>query len=170
MGKIYANGVDFSSPVITRGVAGIKGDNNDTYKTGYVNMSLSDLCWNYSVGFGGGIDNIWKDTPISGEMLKSGFYIVQAIVYIRLPESITGQNEFYGSYAGMMNWRSKTTPDLTEEIILNFSGETKDDLRFFLRTIGKQDKKTTLQSAFNYYFSPSTNAYADIYLSFLKIF
>ena len=105
MGKIYANGVDFSSPVITRGVAGIKGDNNDTYKTGYVNMNLSDLCWNYSVGFGGGIDNIWKDTPISGEMLKSGFYIVQAIVYIRLPESITGQNEFYGSYAGMMNWR-----------------------------------------------------------------
>lgn len=162
---------DRAETIVNEGiVTGVKGENEETYRTGKISLGIMDLLWNYSANFGATIDNVWHDTEIEGEVLKNGFYIVRSIVYVHLPESITGQKEFVGVYSGMMEWRNLTSPDLSEEIILNFSGETKDDLRFFMRTIGKQDKKTTLQFAFNYYLNPSYGPYVDINFNFVKIF
>lgn len=130
---------------------------------------LPDLCWKYSISFGCTIDRLWRDSDISGKTLQDGFYIVNALVSVHTPDGIYEQNEFVGTYTGMMNWRGKTTPDLSEEIILNFSGEAPENLRFFLRTKGKDDKETHLQHSFNVYVQ-NPKAYADIALSFLKIF
>lgn len=173
MGKIYANGVDYSAPVVLKGVAGVKGENNESYKSGYVNIGLLDLCWNYSMGFGGTISEEWEDTDISGNILEDGCYLVRSIVSI-----YKSGNEYIGSYAGIMNWMNKDninkngTESLTEEIILNFSGQTTDNLRFFLRTTSSNiDKGLTLQSAFNKTINSTiSSVYADIKLSFLRIF
>ena len=42
MGKIYYNGVDYSSPVIS-GVSGIKGNAESTYRTGNVNITATNI-------------------------------------------------------------------------------------------------------------------------------
>ena len=42
MGKIYYNGVDYSSPVIS-GVSGIKGNAESTYRTGNVNITPANI-------------------------------------------------------------------------------------------------------------------------------
>lgn len=166
-GRIYVNGVDFSASVITRGVAGIKGENNEAYKTGYVNMGLLDLCWNYSIGFGSTISEEWHDTDIYGDTLKKGSYIVRAIVTIQ-----NNSEKYIGEYTGIMSWVNNTVSGFTEEIMLNFSGRTKDKLRFFLRTTGRNNENgTTLQFAFDKTVSPTTSSfYADINISFIKIF
>lgn len=154
MPKIMLNGVDYSTPVI-------------------VNGGLSDLCWNYSIRFGGTIEEEWVDTDISGDILKDGTYLVRSNVSI-----YKSGNEYIGSYAGIMNWINKDNinkngeESLTEEIMLNFSGQTTDSLRFFLRTTSSNiDKGLTLQSAFNKTINSAINSvYADIRLSFLRFF
>jgi hypothetical protein len=154
MPKIMLNGVDYSTPVT-------------------VNGGLSDLCWNYSIRFGGTIEEEWADTDISGDILKDGTYLVRSIVSI-----YKSGNEYIGSYAGIMNWINKDNinkngeESLTEEIMLNFSGQTTDSLRFFLRTTSSNiDKGLTLQSAFNKTINSAINSvYADIKLLFLRFF
>ena len=115
------------------------------------------------------LDNIWEDTGSSGIFLKDGAYAVKAFVSIHVPEGLYAQTEFKSIYSGIMSWKSVMGYNLTEEVVLNFSGETPDDLRFFIRTRGNQNKETCLQSCFNHYIS-NKNVYADIIISFLKIF
>lgn len=115
------------------------------------------------------LDNIWEDTGSSGIFLKDGAYAVKAFVSIHVPEGLYAQTEFESIYSGIMSWKSVMGYNLTEEVVLNFSGETPDSLRFFMRTRGNQNKETCLQSCFNYYIS-NKNVYADIIISFLKIF
>ncbi|EOT29506.1 hypothetical protein C805_00090 [Eubacterium sp. 14-2] len=115
------------------------------------------------------LDNIWEDTGSSGIFLKDGAYAVKAFVSIHVPEGLYAQTEFKSIYSGIMSWKSVMGYNLTEEVVLNFSGETPDDLRFFIRTRGNQNKETCLQACFNHYIS-NKNVYADIIISFLKIF
>lgn len=42
MGKIYYNGVDYSSPIVS-GVSGIKGNAESTYRTGNVNITATNI-------------------------------------------------------------------------------------------------------------------------------
>ena len=42
MGKIYYNGVDYSSPIVS-GVSGIKGNAESTYRTGNVNITPANI-------------------------------------------------------------------------------------------------------------------------------
>lgn len=115
------------------------------------------------------LDNIWEDTGSSGFFLKDGAYAVKAFVSVHVPEGLYAQTEFESIYSGIMSWKSAMGYNLTEEVVLNFSGETPDDLRFFMRTRGNQNKETCLQACFNHYIS-NKNVYADIIISFLKIF
>ncbi len=161
---------DRAGEIVSGGlVTGVKGENEINYRTGNISIGLLDLCWNYSVGFGGTISGEWKDTDIYGETLRNGIYIVQAIVGI-----YDGLADYTGRYAGIINW-DNAIYGFSEEILLNFSGRTKDKLRFFLRTSGKLNENaepvTMLQYSFDRTINPAiSNTFAGIELSFIKIF
>ena len=42
MGKIYYNGIDYSTPVVS-GVSGVKGNSESSYRTGNVNLTPANL-------------------------------------------------------------------------------------------------------------------------------
>ena len=75
MGKIYYNGVDYSSPVIS-GVSGIKGNAESTYRTGNVNITPANI----------GLGNV-NNTADKDKSVKSANNANKSMIRPRIPSA-----------------------------------------------------------------------------------
>lgn len=143
---------DRANNIVSGGlVTGVKGYNEDLYRTGDVSLGMHDILPRNSVNLSDvPVDNSWHDIEIEG--ILEGINIVKAIVWVKRREEI-----YFGIYTGMFNWyRQKTEiSDFTEEIPLDFSGDmyvppsqgttTWPASRFYLRKAWGKDKFPSLQ-------------------------
>lgn len=143
---------DRANNIVSGGlVTGVKGYNEDLYRTGDVSLGMHDILPRNSVNLSDvPVDNSWHDIEIEG--ILEGINIVKAIVWVKRREKI-----YPGIYTGMFNWYKQKTEisDFTEEIPLDFSGDmyvppsqgttTLPASRFYLRKAWEKDKFPSLQ-------------------------
>lgn len=147
---------DRANNIVSGGlVTGVKGDNENLYRTGNVNIGMGDILQRYSVTLlNVPMDNSWHDIEFDG--IWEGINIVKAVVTVRRGDKI-----HVGIYTGMFNWAKINTEisDVTEEIPLDFSGDiyrppmmggfSGPVSRLYLRKAWGKDKYPSLQLSIN---------------------
>lgn len=143
-------------------VTGVKGECEDGFRTGNVNIRPQDIFKTYVLRIQVDQSEEWKDIFRGESILKMpGVYVV----YIEIND--TGKT---AGYAGIMHWDpSSMDNDGTDEILLHSSKELRNGTRVYLRTKRAVDVLNNEELSLQVAFSEGSSSKLPSVFSFIKI-